>query len=133
MVSSFSFRDERDYPSITTNANELRTKLQARAPSYNGPILFVLRWTWLSFYQYWREWIKNEATSYKIEAPIVSSFSFRDECDHSYITINTNESRSKLHISRTKLQWFHPFRFEMNATILRSLLMRMNQERCYMK
>jgi hypothetical protein len=42
---SFSFRDERDYPSFATNVNEWRTKLQSF-------ILFVSRIARLSFYHY---------------------------------------------------------------------------------
>jgi hypothetical protein len=44
-ISRFSFRDERDYPSINTNANEWRSKLQRLT-------IFVSRWRQRSFYHY---------------------------------------------------------------------------------
>jgi hypothetical protein len=63
----------------------------------------------------------NEERSYKI-----SPFWFREECDYFSIITKANECRTKLQAIK-----FHSFRFEMNATILLSLLTRMNEERSH--
>jgi hypothetical protein len=146
IVSSFSFLDECDYPPIATNANKWRTKLIAirfhrfrlemnatillslltwmneeRSYKRNSFNIFVSRWKRLSY-------ITTAANEWrrKLYLTTVSFFSFRDEHDYPSIATNANEWRTNLQSRR-----FYLFDFEMNMTILLSLLTRMNEERSY--
>jgi hypothetical protein len=142
-ASSFSFRNERDYLSITTNANQWRKKWQTTiVPSFrfemNATILLSLLtrineerndkqqsfhlffWDERDYYS-----ITTKANQWRKKFHI-SRFSFRDERDYPSLKPNANEWR-------TKLQYImiSSFRFDVNATILHSLLTRMNEERSY--
>jgi hypothetical protein len=108
-VSSFSFWDERDYPSITFYANEWRTKLQRF-------IVFVSKWTRLHLHQYQREWMKNEATIFYL---------FRFEMNATILRSDQTPINEEPGYNGSI------FSFEINSTILLSQLTRMNEEWCF--
>jgi hypothetical protein len=109
-----------------------------------GFILFISRLTGLFIHHYKHEWMKNEATTFlpfrfEMNATILVSLLMRMNEDRSYkrhvFQIFASRWR-RISFYHYKLEWmknegkrFYPFRFEMNTTILLSLLTRMNEER----